>query len=406
MQKLMPLWCVITLFLSVQGSFLDQNNVVIISVPIADCLGSHSSEIDPTLDASALYRNLAFSPEAGKYSCPRVHQCLYNEMGLVRDTKGDELLIEFPHFLCIGADGKNYSRFWIHKNSVYEYHSTHVSQEVQFKDLIPEPYTPGSYSNEAILTLIEPWQDPRTDKWYSVGTRYKRFPERDTDTTYAAILIDYQSLEAHIVHIPLAHALIETPQPLKETKKLFISLIRRWIRHKEGVIPYVWGGCSYINRCTQDQFTCHDDKKGTKSWQRSELSTHETQSGFDCSGLILRAAQMAGIHYFCKNTSTIDRLLKEVDGDLEEGDLILYKGHVCIVSDLQQHTLIDSYGYSKGYGCLREVSLNEAFDKVETYDDLIKMHKTKAPLALKNNEGIVLTTVPSVRLMRLADLQT
>ncbi len=53
------------------------------------------------------------------------------------------------------------------------------------------------------------------------------------------------------VHSALVHhndAMIDTPRTLEQTKKLFVSILRMWVSDAQGVIPYVFGGCSYIQR--------------------------------------------------------------------------------------------------------------------------------------------------------------
>ncbi len=71
-------------------------------------------------------------------------------------------------------------------------------------------------------------------------------------------------------------------------------------------------------------------------YERTECTQHP-MSGFDCAGIISRAAQMCGIPYYFKNTYTLAHYLKSlsIDTHLQEGDLIWIPGHVMIVSDLK-----------------------------------------------------------------------
>ena len=69
-------------------------------------------------------------------------------------------------------------------------------------------------------------------------------------------------------------------------------------------------------------------------------------AGFDCSGMILCAAQIAGLPYFFKNTDTLLGNLKPLrpTEELEAGDLVFYSGHVLVVSDLKEEFTYRSSG--------------------------------------------------------------
>ncbi len=124
------------------GSYFGQEGAVIITVPIADCLLTAAQDIDTSLPGESsgegiedFYAHLAFSADSGPNSCPRVHQCLYHEAGIVREEKGEELLIEFPHFYYYEA-GVARSNFWVHKDSVRPIKDVPSS----LLRYIPEPY--------------------------------------------------------------------------------------------------------------------------------------------------------------------------------------------------------------------------------------------------------------------------
>lgn len=133
-------------------------------------------------------------------------------------------------------------------------------------------------------------------------------------------------------------------------------------------------------------------------WRRPNNPQH----GFDCSGLVLRAAQIAGFNYFCKNTTTIGLELSECDNPLEEGDLILVKGHVMVITNLQNNTLIDAFSYSNSYGCVREIALSDAFEGLTTYDELYALAQGAKPLVFKNIEGQSTSSRQELKLLRLA----
>src|SRR5205814_4688733 len=120
-------------------------------------------------------------------------------------------------------------------------------------------------------------------------------------------------------------------------------------------------------------------QNGDYSFYEHERDTQSPKNGFDCSGVILRAAQIAGIPYFCKNTTTIAQCLTPLKSEqqLREGDLILIKGHVMIVSDITKNLLIEARSYGHGYGKLHEISIDQVFEGIETYKDLCDAYYEK-----------------------------
>ena len=112
---------------------------------------------------------------------------------------------------------------------------------------------------------------------------------------------------------------------------------------------------------------------GNTFWSRPDYDT-TIKNGFDCSNLILRAAQISQIPYFFKNTTTLKKNLKTISPNekLEAGDLIWVPGHVIVVADLDKNTIIESRSYSHGYGKIQEIPLNEEFKNINTFEDLLK----------------------------------
>lgn len=220
---------------------------------------------------------------------------------------------------------------------------------------------------------------------------------------YAIRSINYQDSSIHTGYVPHTDALVSSSRTLEASKRLFVEILRRWITHQDNTIPYVWGGCSYITRIVADEYFLWEGPS-ISNWKRPCLPG--VQCGFDCSGIILRAAQLAGIRYFCKNTTAIAKMLPDVPSDepLEVGDLILIKGHVMVISDLEYNLLIDAIGYGSGYGCVREVPLSQAFVGISDYQSLREVVATKQPLSRKNKKGEFVGSSPNARLVRLVNM--
>lgn len=388
------------------AAYLEKPHAVIIKVPIADCLGLAARDIDPSLQAAEsteeFYAQLAYSPEIGPYSCGRVHQCLFNEVGIIKEEKGDELLVEFPHFYYASSPESLHSQFWVHRSSV----KLLADLKVPVHMCIPAPlnYRHIVPQSDNTLTLVFPWQDPENGWWYSAGSRFLGNAGADNDSCLGIHILDHASNTVRTALVPHSFLWLSKPKDITEAKQLFVKIMHTWITHEKDVIPYTWGGCSYRGRCPQRDFILWETMRGNDkiaNWQRpGEPGVH---TGFDCTGVILRAAQLAGIQYFCKNTTTIGLTFDDVpqDESLEEGDFILFKGHVLVISDIENNLAIDAIGYGSGYGCLREVALSEAFMDVATYDDLRHLANTQQSLGRKNSKGELVAIIPSFRLIRL-----
>lgn len=391
---------------SLEASYFDQPQAVIVKVAVADCLGTPAQSIDRGLHApgslDAFYEDLAFSPETGPYSCPRVHQALFNEVGIMREEKGEEVRIEFPHLCYVGADKEMHSDFWLQRDCVHAVND--MTQEM--RKALPEPVL--TKSPTATVALILPWEDEESKIVYSAGTRFVHNPPADTAEHFSIFLLNYEKNVVQEVAIPRAIALPEEPRSLDSSKKLLIEILRLWIAHGKGVIPYVWGGCSYCTRFPDKEFFLQEVKRGAEelsSWQRP--GTRGVRTGFDCSGLVLRVAQLVGLTYVSKNTTTIGIMGTDVPDNepLQQGDLMLVRGHVMVVSDIEKGQFIDAASYSSGYGCLRECSLGDAFAEVDTYEDMRRCVRSGLGLIRKARDGNGAGTLPWVRIIRLADQQ-
>lgn len=386
-------------------SYFDNGQAVVVVVPVADGLGRPAQQIAPQMSAQEFYDNLAFSPEQGPDSCPRIHQCLFNESGEVREKTGDEYFVVFPHFYYI-ADGKKHSGIWMHKNS--------LRRICDFpKDLparIPEPLNADKKStvDSSVVTLAMPWLDNATGQWYSAGTRFLRNSDEDRNEQWAVFLPDYERCETRVVRIAHACGIVNAPRMAEESRKQFVRLLRSWVAQVPGKIPYVWGGCSYIGRCEPRAFRRWEGKRGEQeivNWQRDDKSG--SHSGFDCSGAVLRAALIAGIPYFCKNTSTLGLECKDVpiDEPLAEGDCILFPGHVMVISSLEDNRFIDASSYGKGQACFEESPLDEGFVSVKTFIELRRLIGERTVIERKNR-GVAPTKLDWVRLVRICSLQS
>jgi len=162
--------------------------------------------------------------------------------------------------------------------------------------------------------------------------------------------------------------------------KKWIIPCSNWAGQKEGFIPYVLGGGSWTHNYTNKRFSRKGSGK-TLEYHREGAIDH-IHSGFDCTTLLYNAAQIVGIPYTCRNTTAISQKLDRLKpGEtLEAGDLILYPGHVAIITTLKPLRLIQARGYGPGYGRLVEGLAEHHLGGIKTISDLQRHLKEKRPL--------------------------
>lgn len=306
--------------------------------------------------------------------CRRANQCLYNEVVNCVGVLADAVKIDFDKVIYgYGQDGQPYSSFWTDSSGI-----TLVKKiNVVLLAMIP------SLENERQpkICLSKPWHS------FSVGTYFVHIPSKDTDLCYAVYVPCFAHNTFSIEYVDKEKALCVYKRTEQEMRALFVSILYGLIDHAheaiaDGVVPYVWGGCSYITPNNKQDFFYTDG-----AWHRP--SENQTYNGYDCSGLIWRIAQCVGISFPWKVSKMIVQHCPIVDeySQLKEGDIIWFEGHVMVVADIEKSLLIEAAGYSAGYGCVHCVSLEQRFADIKTYEDLINAYSNKRPVGLLNAQG-------------------
>lgn len=385
----------------------------VINVPIADLLGQQIQSIWPQETAENSYRNLTICGGQinSPYACPRVHQLLYNDIVEIVKTTQDEMCIRIPQaYYLTSSSSLPQTDYWTLKNNVTPLETisahniavSHLPKPINFSD---KNHT--ALHDPDVITLIEPHHDPLLHITFSVGTRFVRTPTiaKKKSHTCTLFAINYAIMTEHHIKIPTKKCMLIDPKKTNlERITDYIDLLKKWAHTKHGCIPYVWGGTSFthtthgtfkeITQCTHNS---------DYSFYRYENDTSSPKSGFDCSGVIARATQICGIPYFCKNTATIAQCLAPLTTDqtLIPGDLILVRGHVMIVSDIEKNLLIEARSYAHGYGKLHEIKLNHVFDEIETYKDLIDAYFNKKTIKRKDIQGKIRDTFSNLQLFSM-----
>ncbi len=337
---------------------------VVVAVPVAD-LVSQPLGLDCHSQAQvrAHYAQVPASWQQSSKECLRVHQAIFNEvLDVVSETPFElEVAIKNSYY----GPGDLQTLWALKENFVF-------CDQAQLQ-AVPAPinYQHGYIAaTSQIVTLKSPFYDFVTSKLYSAGTRFCCL---EIESLHAKILINnFETGKICATYIPLFFCHILYPDMTINTKKVdFVDILQSWARlvqkNQKYAVPFVWGGASF--RAKASLINC-------KNIINRPKSNHElAYRGFDASGLILRAAQIAGLPYFYKNSTTALANLHEVSSARlpKVGDILgaAGKGFIVVVSDVENNQFIRAAGVSAGYGYVVENSLNELFLGINTYRELV-----------------------------------
>lgn len=360
------------------------SRLAVVIVPVADYFSHH-----PTVaERGAGLLSPAFSGETG--GCIRSCQGLFNDLvDVVEDLRDELVKILVPNtFYAFESDSKPTNDFWT------------SSKNLQFLDeiapkidasIFPPPVSfenPASVIDPSVVTLKLPWFEPRTKRLFSAGTRFVKSTNRRRSAQSCPITLfdptkntSYQLRIPHTVCMPAVHTL-----SLSQRRRLFIQLLREWMHFDTGIIPYVLGGTSFTKTIADGPFKQKSvliDGKPATFWVRPGHPKTDVLTGVDCSGLILRAAQMCGIPYFFKTSHTLaQKAVPLAPGMMPQiGDILWHPGHVMIVSSLKPARLIEAAGYDTSkFGKMQEIDLPHRLQDIKTYKQLVT--------AIKNNQKV------------------
>jgi hypothetical protein len=410
MRKLFGLSLIFLIF-SLSAGYWDTKKLsseAVVCVPVAEMVGEPLTFAE--LDEEQ-YPSFPVSWSNKTAACPRIHQLLFNEVVKVIERKEGQVKCQLPHVFYETMDGKRLNEFWtLEKNLCF---LTTIKEEDLL--VIPQPYAENfvpeklekAVSLEGVLTLTKPWFDEAAHVWYSAGTRFVLAETVEPNESYIVEILDYQAKQKRMMAIPNDSALIHYGKEYASDKLGFIKILKAWASNAPKKIPYVWGGCSCIDLCDLSNAKKGEITKGDEKltyWTRPcEGKLH---TGFDCSGLILRAAQACGMPYFFKNTTTILKHLQPLGAaeTVQEGDIIWISGHVMVISDVQAGECIEARGYDSGYGVVQAIALGELFEDIKNFGDLLKAYKEQRPLKLLNKDHTVGKEIKEFKILTLKSI--
>ena len=369
--KLVRFSLFITFFLSCQYA--------VIIDPVVDC----------TAEAEDLHEQMLHIELTEKQYNPRCYQLLCNEIVSVVAWQDDKVLVEVPHIYYYGSCRRvlQGNSFWICKESICLLDDIHnAGLEIAKIPPITQDYT--AY-HEKVVALVYPFYDPVTQKIYSAGTRFVLAKEHKKDH-FIVYIFDSRDFCFQQTKIPKDHCLLYQEKDSDQKKDDFIIILKKWAHLPGGYIPYVWGGSSFCYVLQEGQ--------NPPDWV--------AQCGFDCSCLISRAAQIAGLPYVFKNSTTLEQCthpLKQGE-PLQKGDIIWFEGHVMVVSDVEQNLIIEARGYGAGFGRVHEIHISKLFQNMADFADLLRAYTSKQPLWLLHADGTPRVYIKEFKIFSLKQL--
>jgi cell wall-associated NlpC family hydrolase len=389
------------------GTTTAQQAIVI--VPVANLLGE-SQEIIGNQNVVSAHTNIPICGKKGPYACPRLHQLLFNEVVTIVEEYKDEVKVKVPHvFFETNNQSSPLNTYWTLKKNLVpldQLKKHHINLEK-----IPEPIsyqTKTIEPDQSIIILALPYHDRKTGMTFSAGTRFVKQQTQDNLTSISVYALDPQGKTMRTLRLPRTLCIAQKPLSKDQKIALFVELLTTWAHQHQGFIPYVWGGCSFATLCKNDKFTTQESKafNGQKISFYQRIDSKKYHTGLDCTGLVMRATQLAGIPYFYKNTTTLSKYLKPMTNNtpIHSGDLIWFPGHVMVIGNLKKNTIIEARHYSHGYGKVHELPLKDVFKDVATFDELQENFFQHKPLLRLDKNGSVAQTITTFKILRLASV--
>lgn len=357
--------------------------------PIIDLVGAPLESLCTNSSVQKMYSHLSLATIKDCGHQQRLHQLLFNEIVDVLEEKNSQVKIKVPYlFYCTKINSQPQDIYWTQKKWLVPLKNLAIQL---VNHTLPEPInymqTEKNKTDATHALLVEPYYDKGLHKTLSFGTRFV-VHSHDNRGVKVWRYNPITHINEQLI-LPYNSVLIQKKQPTIDTAiSTFITLARRCTEQLEGVVAYVWGGCSFTHRIAQNFIT--QTKKYHNCAHSFYARSNDTtpKNGFDCSGLITRTAQMAGIPYFFKNTFTAQAYLQEIGSkNPEVGDLIWIPGHIMIISDIEKQLLIEARGYQHGYGIVQEIPLNKVFKNIATFTDLQNAIHNKKPVVRLDSLG-------------------
>lgn len=392
MKKIRILLLITATILTNQMNFCARYGVVIESV--IDLVGK-------PLRSSKSYHHLPWAARGSDYAaCPRIHQLLFHEIVEILDEHQDEVKVRIPNlFYQTANQSAPQTDYWTVAAAIRPLDTMATCEQRH----LPRPIRFDAHEqiHKPVVTLLAPYYDSKTNMTFSAGTRFVRASrgvKRDCVSVYR---FNPEKEACEVIYIPQTFLYQAMPHPNPRQQRAdFIRILRSWA-HTPGTIPYVWGGCSFTKTLPENRFTSVVAKQG--GYYKRPGFDPFYKTGFDCAGLIARAAQIVGLPYFLKNSYTIAQHLVPLKPDehLKPGDIISLPGHVMVISDTTNHQAIEAHAYGSGYGRVHELPMGRVLKGIETTADIQNASRNHRVLERLNSAGKVFARYPRWKLLKI-----
>lgn len=348
-------------------------------VPVADLLGCHSGTFSKN-SATTIYEQLPVNGPSTQVK--RIDQLLFNEHVFIIEQKGAESRIHIPtHSYCTTTDATLCHEYWILTKNIIPISETQDTNAIPSRS--PAPNT--------IITLTQPFQDNKYHQLYSAGTRFVLDTEQDDDNYYRVLIISPRLKTGHI-YIPKKYCLENNQLTHQQKIQNFLAILENFADQTPGYIPYIFGGNSFIKQYHNPSIMRKSGETLTTSYP-----THaQVHCGFDCASLIFRAAQIADIPLYFKNSSALKHHLRPLANNepVENGDIIFIPGHIIAIFDKDNNLAIEARTQTHGYGFVHKIAFADLFKEIETIEQLVAYHHSKKLASRLNINHEILVRVP------------
>lgn len=342
-----------------------------------------SKDMNKEPQGSEFFLN-TYSPEEGS-TCYRTFQGLFSQHFIVDDNPDVKWVRVQPLNCYFAASSTSIQPlyYWAQRKELLFWDE--LSSEE--KKLFPEPidYRKLAVPQNGIVTLSRPWKSQETGILFSAGTRFVFADGK-------IVFRDPVSGKKVTEFISASKYLVNGGKPISAEDKipLFVSLLKKFARKGNKIVPYIWGGASFFSRMKDEGFTLKKDNFNgapVKYWVRP--NGKKVPDGFDCSGLVLLSAQMAAIPYFCRTAGTAGAVLKPLAQDelIRPGDLFVTSQPNHIFIAIGDDEIVEAASYSAGFGKVHRIKVKDRFVNASSYSDLQKLFFDKKFPIYKSVDG-------------------
>ena len=377
-------------------------------VPVADLL---SEKIQPNKKRTILeaYKNIpaslttkkgASSSNTNEYT--RVLQLLYNEKVTILAQKNEQSYIETRYWNLTPLNKKN-NRFWTLTSNLKPINLLNSNG----KEIIPP--IEGDLQTKSLLDvyiLKDFFYCPETNLTYSAGTRFIKIRGISPFTT---LIYDPKVKNLITCHIPdellmKEHFFMIPPSKSPQYKRNeFLRIVHECAQSSEKVIPYVLGGGSIGERLSKNNFTIQKNTQQYADLYTLASYPYYPYQGLDSCGLVRYACTMAHMPIYTINSSSIASTLEKLSPEdyPENGDLIYWKGHIAVISNIQKGLLIEARSYDHGYGFVHEIPFNQELEGINTTDDLVIAYRKKTKINRLDKTGKKREVISDLMILKL-----